>query len=59
MGHWTPMGVEPRDYDDDDEPINMFCKKDTLWPFTSGRLWCYLALYDAVRSFCENSSVCL
>ena len=21
MGHWTPMGVEPTDYDDDDDPI--------------------------------------
>jgi len=19
MGHWTPMGVEPKDYDDDDD----------------------------------------
>ena len=19
MGHWTPTGVEPKDYDDDDE----------------------------------------
>src|SRR6218665_2736497 len=21
MGHWTPTGVEPKDYDDDDEPM--------------------------------------
>ena len=19
MGHWTPMGIEPKDYDDDDD----------------------------------------
>jgi len=21
MGYWTPTGVEPTDYDDDDDPI--------------------------------------
>ena len=24
MGHWTPTGVEPRDYDDDDVRMTMF-----------------------------------
>ena len=23
MGHWTPMGVEPKDYDDDDDEDKM------------------------------------
>ena len=25
MGHWTPTGVEPKDYDDDDEYVNSMC----------------------------------
>ena len=22
MGHWTPTGIEPMDYDDDDDELN-------------------------------------
>ena len=24
MGHWTPTGVEPNDYDDDDDDMYMY-----------------------------------
>jgi len=23
MGHWTPTGVEPKDYDDDDDSVSI------------------------------------
>ena len=33
MGHWTPTGVEPKDYDDDDEtPKDKWCYLLCLWP---------------------------
>jgi len=25
MGHWTPTGVEPKDYDDDDDAVHYVC----------------------------------
>jgi len=24
MGHWTPTGIEPTDYDDDDKQISLY-----------------------------------
>ena len=25
MGHWTPTGIEPKDYDDDDLQVGLIC----------------------------------
>jgi len=33
MGHWTPTGVEPKDYDDDDDDQNVI--KSDFFQFSS------------------------
>ena len=30
MGHWTPTGIEPKDYDDDDDVVVVSGKSDIL-----------------------------
>ena len=43
MGHWTPTGVEPKDYDDDDEK-NLADKRHFFREklgFFSGKRWIF------------------
>ena len=34
MGHWTPISVEPKDYDDDDDDSSTLVECDML-PYNS------------------------
>jgi len=54
MGHWTPTGVEPKDYDDDDDEGASWSSANR-WSAGKYTTWDATVVHTRVASTCDNN----